>query len=131
MNGFRNSNLNTRSVLTVFLLFQVAVQGQSSGGVITGIVTDAEYQPIANAAVQLTEADTGRRRSAVTDSQGGFTFSNLPPGDYRIEAGREGYRGYVQQFPLQLNQEMQIEIPLAVGQRTDVVQVTAAPGLLR
>jgi outer membrane receptor protein involved in Fe transport len=124
-------NLNIRTVLTAFLLLPAAIQAQSSGGAITGVVTDAAWQPIANASVQLTEAETDRRRSVLTDSEGGFTISNLPPGDYRIEAEREGYRKQVQQLTLQLNQEMQLEIPLVAGQRTDTVEVTAAPGLLR
>jgi outer membrane receptor protein involved in Fe transport len=120
-----------RAFILAAVIFQTAVHPQSPGATITGVVTDADYQPIANAAVQLTAAETGRSRSVLTDSQGGFTFSNLPPGEYRIEAGREGYRTYVQQFSLHLNQEAQIEIPLLAGQRTETVQVTAAPGLLR
>ena len=124
-------NLNIRAVLTVYLLFQAAAQAQSSGGAITGVVTDAAWQPLANAIVQLTESETGRRRSVLTDQQGGFTVSNLPPGNYRIEAEREGYRKQVQQLSLQLNQEMQVELPLVAGQRTETVEVTAVRGLLR
>jgi outer membrane receptor protein involved in Fe transport len=123
--------LNIRPVFTAFLLFQAAVQAQSSGGAITGVVTDAAWQPIANASVRLTEVETGRRRSILTDSQGGFTISNLPPGDYRIEAEREGYSKQAQQLTLQLNQEIQVEIPLVAGQRTETVEVTAVLGLLR
>jgi hypothetical protein len=123
--------LNIRAVLIAFPLLQAAVQAQSAGGVITGVVTDAARQPIANVTVQLTESETGRRRSALSDSQGGFTISNLPPGDYHIEAEREGYRKQVQQLALQLNQEMQVEIPLVAGQRTETVEVTAVRGLLR
>ena len=123
--------MTIRRFLTAFLLFHAAVEAQSSGGAITGVVTDAAWQPIANATVQLTEADTGRRRSILTDSQGGFTISNLPPGAYRIEAEREGYRKQVQQLTLQLNQELQIEIPLVAGPRTETVEVTAVAGLLR
>src|ERR1035441_3447339 len=106
-------------------------RSESLGGTITGVVTDAAYQPIASASVQLTQAETGRRRNVVTDAQGGFTISNLPPGEYRIEAEREGYRKHAQAVSLPLNQEMQIEIPLLPGQRTETVQVTAARGLLR
>ena len=123
--------MTIRRFLTAFLLFHAAVEAQSSGGAITGVVTDAAWQPIAKATVQLTEAETGRRRSILTDSQGGFTISNLPPGAYRIEAEREGYRQQVQQLTLQLNQELQIEIPLVAGQRTETVEVTAVAGLLR
>ena len=128
--------MNIRAIfLTILLLpallLQTAARAQSIGGTITGVVTDAAYQPISGAAVQLTQEDTNRRRSAVTDAQGGFTISNLPPGEYRIDAERDGYRKHVQRLALQIDQEMQIEIPLLPGQRTDSVQVTAASGLLR
>jgi hypothetical protein len=123
--------LNTRAIIFGLLFLQAAAHAQSVGGTITGVVTDAAYQPIANAAVQLTQVATSRRRSVVSDNQGGFTIANLPPGDYRIEAGRDGYRKHVQSLALQLNQEMQIEIPLVPGQRTDSVEVTATPAFLR
>src|SRR3954453_23698259 len=123
------NNLHIRFLTVAALLYQVAAHAQSVGGAITGVVTDAAYQPIANAAVQLTQVETNRRRSVLTDLQGGFTISNLPPGEYRIEAERDGYRKHVQQLALPLNQEIQIEILLIPGQRTDSVQVTAARGL--
>lgn len=123
--------MNIKAIILAILLFQAAAHAQSLGGTITGVVTDAAYQPIPNAAVQLTQVETNRRRSAVTDSQGGFTISSLPPGEYRIEAERAAYRKHVQQITLLLNQEIQIEIPLVAGQRTDSVQVTAVRGLLR
>jgi len=123
--------LNIRAIFLAILLLQTAARAQSVGGTVSGVVTDAAYQPIANASVQLTQAETNRRRNAVTDTQGGFTIANLPPGEYRIEAERDGYRKHVQAFALQLNQELQIEIPLVPGQRTETVQVTAARDLLR
>jgi hypothetical protein len=113
------------------LLLRLTLHAQSVGGTITGVVTDANYQPIANAAVQLIQIETNRKRSAATDPQGGFTFAGLPPGDYRIEAEREGYRKNAQQLTLPLNHEMQIEMPLVPGQRTETVQVTAVHGTLR
>jgi len=123
--------LNIRAISLAILLVQTAARAQSAGGTITGVVTDAASQPIASATVQLTQVETNRRRNAVTDTQGGFTIANLPPGEYRIEAERDGYRKHVQPLALQLNQELQIEIPLVGGQRTETVQVTAPRGLLR
>jgi outer membrane receptor protein involved in Fe transport len=126
--------LNIRSIFLVILFFQffqAGARAQSVGATITGVVTDAAYQPVTNAAVQLTQSETNRRRTVVSDAHGGFTISNLAPGEYRIQAEREGYRKHVQSLTLQLDQEMQIEIPLVPGQRTDSVEVTAVSGLLR
>ena len=122
--------MNIRAIILAVIL-ATAAQAQSAGGTISGVVTDAANQPIANAAIQLTQLETDRRRSAATDAQGGFTLANLAPGEYRIEVEHDGYRKHVQQLAMQLNQETQIEIPLVPGQRTETVQVTAARGLLR
>ena len=123
--------MNIRAIILTLLLLPAAARAQSIAGTITGVVTDAQYQPISGAAVQLTDEDTNRKRTVVTDPRGGFTIANLAPGQYRIEAEREGYRKHVQHLALEVDQEMQIEIPLLAGQRTDSVQVTAVRGLLR
>src|SRR5579871_5326979 len=120
-----------RAFIVAFLILHYAAHAQSVAGVITGVVTDAQYQPIAGAALQLTDEETNRKHTLLSDSRGGFTIPNLAPGHYRIEAEREGYRKHVQRLTLAVDQELQIEIPLLPGQRTDSVQVTATAGLLR
>jgi hypothetical protein len=98
---------------------------------VRGTVTDASRAALPGAAVQLVHVETNRLRRTVTDALGGFAMSSLPPGDYRIEAEHAGYRKQVRQITLRLNQEVQIEIPLLLGQRTDTVEVTATPEVLR
>jgi outer membrane receptor protein involved in Fe transport len=95
------------------------------------MVTDAAREPVAGAQVQLVQIETNRQRTAVTGALGEFTISSLPPGAYRIEIGRDGYRSHVHQITLLVNQEARLEIALVAGRRTDTVEVTAARGLLR
>ncbi len=123
--------MKVQILLLLLLLLPAAAPAQSVRGAITGTVADASGSPISGATVQIVSLETNRLRDAVTDTLGGFTISNLPPGEYRIEAEREGYRRYVREVTLRLNQEIQIEIPLLPGQRTDTIEVTAPAGLLR
>jgi len=109
------------------VLFPAAAAAQS----VRGTVTDASQSPLSGAVVQIVNAETNRLRSTITDALGGFAIPSLPPGDYRIEAQYEGYRQQVRQITLRLNQEVQIEIPLLPGQRTDTVEVTSTPEVLR
>ncbi len=104
---------------------------QSVLGTISGTVTDASRVSLAGAPVRLVHLETNRIRATSTDTLGQFTFSNLPPGQYRIEAEHEGYRRHVRQVALSMNQELQVEVPLLPGRRTDTVEVTAAPQILR
>ena len=122
--------MNTRAILLTLALLLPGAHAQSVRGTIAGIVTDAGRKPVAGAAVRLIHSDTNRARGAVTDASGEFTVPNLPPGEYRIEAEREGYRKQVRKVELLLNQEVRIEIPLLSGERTETVQVTAVRGLL-
>jgi len=123
--------VKVHAILLAAVLLPLAAPAQSVRGVITGTVTGASRSPVAGAMVQLVHNETSRLRSAATDALGGFTISSLPPGEYRIEAGHEGYRKHVQQVTLRLNQEIHIGIPLLPGQRTDTVEVTATPSPLR
>jgi len=49
---------------------------------IGGTVYDPAGEPLGGARVRVVERD----QSATTDSEGHFSFSNLPPGDYTLEA---------------------------------------------
>src|SRR5262245_22391635 len=110
-------------ILAISLLAAPAV-AQTIQSSISGTVTDSSHKPIAGAPIQVVHEETNRRRSAVTDAAGVFSVSNLAPGQYRVEADKDGFRKHSQQISLQLNQEIHIEIPLLSGQRTETVQVT-------
>src|ERR1035441_6990029 len=114
-------------VCLLALLLPLAASGQS----VRGTVTDAGRKPIQRVAVHLVHQETNRQRNALTGPRGEFTISNLPPGEYRIEAEREGYARQIRQFEALLNQEVTIEISLLPGLRKDTVQVTAVADVLR
>jgi uncharacterized protein (DUF2141 family) len=63
-------------------------------GRITVVVTTQEggaVQPTRRASVVLANASTGFNRTEVTDDEGKFTFEELPPGRYTLEAAKGGY----------------------------------------
>ncbi len=124
-------DVKATTALFAVLFLPFAANAQSVLGAVAGIITDADRKPLSGASVQIIQTDTDRRRQTVTDAAGEFTFSSLPPGAYRLEAGHEGYRLYVWQFTLPLNQELWIEIPLLAGTITERVEVTASRDLVR
>lgn len=85
--------------------------GPSDTSAITGRVTNAAGRPVANATVRATRSNAPVR-FGTTDKDGRYTVSGLSPGDYRVEAGRNGY------LTLQLGQE-------AIGQQGRVIAVGA------
>ena len=58
-----------------------------------GVVTtdDAQPRPLRRAIVTATAAEMTGARQAVTDDDGRFAFSNLPPGRYSLVADKPGY----------------------------------------
>lgn len=112
------------------LLFLGAARAQS-GGVVAGVVTDPDGKPLGGAAVLLVQTETERSRSAVADSAGGFTMSNLPPGEYRIEASDEHHQKQIQRFSLPLGHEIWIKMSLLPGRRTEAIEISATREPLR
>ena len=55
---------------------------------------DATGAVIAKANVSLTNADTGVRQTVATDSQGVFSFLDVPVGRYNLEVTVDGFRPY-------------------------------------
>ena len=66
-----------------------AAQGTASTGAVMGTVTSQNAVPLEGADVVLEGFG-----SAFTDSQGHFSFSRVPPGNYRLSVHKQGFTGY-------------------------------------
>ncbi|MFZ3264092.1 MAG: carboxypeptidase-like regulatory domain-containing protein [Terriglobales bacterium] len=60
-------------------------------GALTGRVTDASGNAVANATVTTTSVDNGRMQTAVTGTGGSYKFEDLPPGKYRVKFEAAGF----------------------------------------
>jgi outer membrane receptor protein involved in Fe transport len=77
---------------TLALLFTGVASAQSTGS-ITGVVTDgATGKPVTGALVVATSPTVPGQQTAVTDAKGAFTVSNLPAGQYKLQASLDGYK---------------------------------------
>ena len=89
----------TRCLLALLavLFFCVPSFGQAVvNSRLTGAVTDSSGASVAGAQVVLTETGTGLVRHAQTDTDGSYTFPDLPTGNYQIDVKKEGFSAYVQ-----------------------------------
>lgn len=123
-------NVSGEAVARFFVLMALVVAltlpaaAQTVRGSIGGVVTDPSGAVVPGAQVKLTHEETGRTREAATDEEGEFQFTALPPGRYRVEIERGGFRQSVHELALAVNQDARIEGALAVAGTTDVVPVT-------
>jgi Carboxypeptidase regulatory-like domain len=123
---------SARALAVVALVFMItgsiAMHGQQITGSVVGTVKDSQGALISTATVKATNLDTGFSRSAPTNGYGEYRIDYLPVGKYSVEATAAGFERFVQKnVSLDVEQELTIEITLAVGAQTQTVTVTEAP----
>src|SRR5713226_6578425 len=121
-------------LLSLGVLFSTCmfVQGQSTYGSITGSVTDPSGAAITDARVTLTNLGTAEKRTQPTGTDGLYSFVNLIPGNYRIEAEKAGFKRVTQEpVVVQVQQNSKIDLALPIGQATETVEVTSETPLLQ
>jgi Carboxypeptidase regulatory-like domain/TonB dependent receptor-like, beta-barrel len=75
------------------LLWAVSVAGQAPDASVRGVVRSTAGQSLAGARVTASHSDTGLVQTAISDSEGRYSFGSLPRGLYSLTAQREGYQG--------------------------------------
>src|SRR5215469_5739171 len=97
--SFHSISLCLVGVLGLALSSAIAVRpaaAQVLYGSVVGTVTDQSDAVVPNAAVTLTNKETGTTRSAATDAGGRYSFVNVLPGRYDIKVTAKGFRTYAQ-----------------------------------
>lgn len=118
--------------LTLALLGTPAsLVGQTLLGSVVGVVTDSTGALMPGAKVVLTEITTDVRRTAATNSDGSYTFSDVKPGTYTVPVSAPNFKQVVSSnVTLAPAQAARFDAQLEVGSVTESVQVTAqAPTL--
>ncbi|HTM51218.1 MAG TPA: carboxypeptidase regulatory-like domain-containing protein [Bryobacteraceae bacterium] len=93
---------------------------------VTGIVTDSAAAVVPGVQIRIRNVDTGIARTVVTNHEGSYTITTLPPGPYELTAELTGFRGYQKTgIVLEIGMALRDDIQLAVGGVTESVHVTA------
>ena len=110
--------------MCIFLLaIPLAAQFRAS---ITGKVLDASGGLVSGAEVTVKNLETNRTQSAVTSDEGVYRISELPPGNYTVEATAKGFKKATL-GPVTVNAEepLTADVRLEPGEITQTVTVTA------
>jgi len=120
------------AAVLIFALTPAAVWGQNVYGTIAGTVTDSSGAAIGNTTVTLTNLDKNEKHDMVADSSGNYSFVNILPGRYKIEAEKSGFKKFVREpINVEIESGLKVDITLQVGAQTETVEVTGAPPLLQ
>ena len=103
-----------------------AAQSQASSGQISGSVTDATGAAVPNAAVTVTNKETGLTRTATTSDDGLFTVVLLPPGTYGVAAQASSFaETKIDDVLVNVGRVAEVKITLGVAGLQETVLVTA------
>src|SRR5215470_5076669 len=69
----------------------ISAQSLGNAGTVDGIVADPSGAAVPKAAVQIHNPLTGYQQATVTDANGTFRFSNVPPNPYHLEVRAPGF----------------------------------------
>lgn len=80
------------TVLSVLLAASVSLAQTGSTGAITGTVTDPAGALVQQAEIKVTNLDSGESRTATSTGSGTYLVALLPPGMYRVEVSKTGFK---------------------------------------
>jgi hypothetical protein len=115
-----------RRLLAFFIVFAAGIlplAAQTSS--LQGSVKDSSNALIPTAVLSLTNVDTGAARQVLSGSDGTYSFLQMPPGNYRIEAKLPGFSVYTRDVRLQVETPATLNILMELGQESTSVSVTA------
>jgi hypothetical protein len=124
-----------RCVPALAFLFLVALpsvlRAQSTDASLRGHVTDPSKAAIADAKVAAISVSTNFRYETATNAAGEFYLANLPPGPYRIEIEKPGFKRLLKpDVVLHIQDALAINFEMGVGEVTDSITVQGGAPLL-
>ncbi len=124
----------TRILGAAILLLGVSVAAlaQAAQAELTGDVRDGSDAGVANAAVTVTQTETGDVTKTTSGKDGVYTVTNLRPGLYTVTVEAPSFRRFVQEgVRLTTGERIRLDVALTVGGVNEEVKVTADASLLR
>jgi hypothetical protein len=133
--------MRLRCAFYYFLVFAVLARafggsealGQAFvNGSVVGTVTDNTGGLMKSVTLTLTNLGTNFTLTSQSDTAGRYRFINLPLGSYRLAAENPGFKRYTRgPIIIEVNSNIQIDIPMELGNVAETVTVTAETPLLQ
>ena len=113
------------------VLLTLPALGQSPNGNINGLVLDPTNRVIAGADIIAVNDVTGVQFTAKTNDEGVYVLANLPPGPYRIQVSKLGFKTIIKpDIEVHVQDALALNFTLPVGATAEVVTVTGGTPIL-
>jgi hypothetical protein len=130
MGGSQVLRLALALFLVASLFTRLPVVAQTVTGDITGDVTDSTGAVLPNVTITAVNTGTNFSRSATTSSTGNYRIPDLPIGQYKVTATAQGFKTVEQNAEVRAGAIAQATFKLAVGQRSEVIEVQGSAPLV-
>ena len=110
------------------LVFVLELKAQSTHASLTGRITDPRKAVITSATVTVINTGTGIHYRGVTNETGEYYVTNLPPGRYRIEVEKLGFKAVIQSgLILHVQDALEVNFEMTLGSASESVTVEGQP----
>ena len=114
------------TLLLSTFLHPLVSQAQVLYGSLTGTVTDPAGALVSGAKVAALNTDTGINKEMMTDEHGGYLFTDLQPGTYKVTITAASFGAFVQQgLRIDANGEQRADVQLRLANVNQSVTVDA------
>src|ERR1700678_2515914 len=115
----------------VSLLLACCLSGQSPNGIINGLVLDPTGGAIAGAEVRIVNDATGVQYVGKTNDEGIYVVTNLPPGTYRLQVSKIGFKTLIKpDIILNVQDLLAINFTLPLGAASATITVVGGAPLM-
>lgn len=111
---------------TTFSLLSARAQSTVATGSIQGTVTDPNGAVVPGAAITISNKATGQASKTTSSPTGTYASGALVPGDYEVRIEAKGFQTQVLNVPVQVGNVASGSAKLAIGQGTEVIEVTGS-----
>ena len=109
----------------MLILFAASVYGQVRLGSLRGIISDSNGAVMPDVAVRVTNSATNVATTTTTTSAGVYSLTNLPVGEYQVEAEAKGFKKHVQENVIvATSATLSLNITMELGDVLQTVTVT-------
>jgi len=119
------------AILSLLCAISVFAQASQTGG-ITGVVSDPGGALVQGATIDVVNESTGKsERTATTGGDGGFSFTLLKPGSYRLEITAPNFKkAVITAVPVRIGESTRQDVSLEAGRIEETVNVEASATLI-
>ncbi len=107
------------------LVLSLAAVAQLPTSTLNGTVTDPQGAVVAGAKVVIINAATGASRETATGSDGGFSVTDLTPGNYTVRINASGFAvSEFKEIHLDVGRALTLDVSLKIAKAGEVIEVT-------